>query len=350
MSQWTEKIEKSLITMRQNAKKLGEHYLETYNSFRIVTAFVNVPSILLSALNAYVIYSSGSFSAGVHLGSSAASLGIAVLLSCEIAYVLSCKPENTFSKYKDYAHLEKSIHQLITTAPELRKVDADSFLKDTYDLYKSMVAEEHLLLSYLGRVADKIEDEAEDITSILDDHWNILFRPKLRHIKHKNKKVIDALKLTGQDVQSTVEGNNKTDPGIVDQVPLSSSAVSPFSSANWFSSFQKEPVIPEKPVIPENPVIDVQDIEAPPSVEPVPDLVTVIPVNELAIPISATLDALASVKNEKSWGSSFWKGNKEKAEDNLPDVELANLYPDNQTVKYEPMKRTGFAMKFGERI
>ena len=39
-----------------------------------------------------------------------------------------------------------------------------------------------------------------------------------------------------------------------------------------------------------------------------------------------------------------------KAEDNNPDVELAKLYPDNQTVKYEPMKRAGFALNFGERI
>jgi hypothetical protein len=343
MSQWTEKIEKSLITMRQNAKKLAETYLETYNAFRIVTAFVNVPSILLSALNAYVIYASGSFSAGVHLGSSAASLGIAVLLSCEIAYVLSCKPENTFSKYKDFAHLEKAINQVIATAPDLRKVDADSFLKETFDLYKTLVAEERLLLSYLRNVADKIEGEGDDIIAILDDHWNILFRPKLRHIKHKNQKVIDALKLTGQDVQTTVEsGDLKT--VVIPTLALPATT----TATNWFSSFQ----IKQEPTT-------TQDIESQVP-EPVPDLVSapvvvneevlVIPVNELAVPISATLDALASVKNEKSWGSSFWKGNKEKAEDNHPDVELANLYPDNQTVKYEPMKRTGFAMKFGERI
>ena len=188
----------------------------------------------------------------------------------------------------------------------------------------------------------EVEEGGEgDILSILDDHWNILYRPKLRHIKHKNKKVIDALKLTGQDVQTTVDAPSKKNN------PLLFDSLSAAGPKNWFSSFQKqEPTIISKEAV--------SDIES--ASEPVPDLVvavneiSVIPVNELAVPISATLDALASVKNEKSWGASFWKGNKDKVEDNHPDVELANLYPDNQTVKYEPMKRTGFAMKFGERI
>ena len=314
MSQWTDSIEKNLIAMHQNAKKLAENYLETYNSFKNVTTYLNVPLLLLSALNTYVIFDADSYSRGVQLGSSATSLGIAIILSGEFVYMFRNKIENTFLKFKNYEYLELSIQQTLAVDRLHRSSDANDYFEETFRQYKTLVSDDYFIMKYLGNLDMTDEMNTEDIPAILDDHWNILFRPTFRRIKRKNQKVIEALKSTGQGYSQGSQDILKSDP-----LAIKPAEVKTFSS--WWSTallWKKEeviiPVLATPPVVTEKPAGGDDDVE--------------------------------------SWGSSFWKVNKEDAEEkkNSGVVEMANVYPEIlQKVMYEPIKRTGFAMSFSEK-
>ena len=308
MSQWTDSIEKNLIAMHQNAKKLAENYLETYNSFKNVTTYLNVPLLLLSALNAYVIFDADSYSRGVQLGSSATSLGIAIILSGEFLYMFRNKIENTFLKFKNYEYLELSIQQTLSVDRLHRAADADIYFQETFRQYKTLVSDDYFIMKYLGNLDMTDEMNMEDIPAILDDHWNILFRPTFRRIKRKNQKVIEALKSTGQGFGQ-------------DLLKSDSLAVKNEEEVKTLSSWLSALLIWNKK-------------------------------EEVTIPVLPTPPVKIPDDDVESWGSSFWKVKKEDADvkKNSEVVEMANVYPEIiQKVVYEPVKRNGFAMSFSEK-
>jgi hypothetical protein len=319
MSQWTETIEKNLIAMQQNAKKLAENYLERYNSFKNVTTYLNVPLLLLSALNAYVIYDADSYSRGVQLGSSATSLGIAIILSGEFLYMFRNKVENHFLKYKHFESLEQSISQTLSVDPLHRIMEAEGYLEDTFREYKTLVADDMFIMQYLGNLGIPEEINTEDIPAILHDHWNILFRPTFRRIKQKNQKVMEALKTTGQSFDldgfvSTVE-KEKEDK----KVEMKKTFLS------WLSAIRgKEKEDDDTTLVP---------IPASSDIIPVP---FTMPVTTPAATTPADVE------------SSF----KEDVDASM--VEMSNVYPEttHQKMMYEPIKRptAAFTMSFSQKI
>ena len=321
MSQWTEAIEKNLIAMQQNAKKLAENYLERYNSFKNVTTYLNVPLLLLSALNAYVIYDADSYSRGVQLGSSATSLGIAIILSGEFLYMFGNKVENHFLKYKHFESLEQSISQTLSVDPLHRIMEADGYLEDTFREYKTLVADDMFIMQYLGNLGIPEEINTEDIPAILHDHWNILFRPTFRRIKQKNQKVMEALKTTGQSFDldgfvSTVE--NEVEKGDK-KVEVKKTFLS------WLSAIRGKEKEEDDTLGP----ISASDIIPVPSTMP-----------------TATTPAATTPATDVE--SSF----KEDVDASM--VEMSNVYPEttHQKMMYEPIKRpvAAFAMSFSQKI
>ena len=320
MSQWTETIEKNLIAMQQNAKKLAENYLERYNSFKNITTYMNVPLLLLSALNAYVIYEAGSYSRGVQIGSSATSLGIAIILSGEFLYMFRNKIENTFLKFKKFENLEQSIQQILSVDRLHRTLEADNYFEETFRQYKTLVDNDMFIMKYLGNLGVPEEMTKEDIPAILNDHWNILFRPTFRRIKRKNQKVIEALKSTGQ--RYDVENVSSTD--LLNSDPLELEKEDEVKTlSSWLYGIWKKKDERQTPVFPSllgsNPPI--------------------------AIVKSSDTDV-------ESWGSAFWNTKKDPEEVKKPSVmvEMSNVYPEIiQKVMYEPMKRPALAMSFSEK-
>jgi len=282
MSHWTETIEKNLIAMQKNAKKLGENYLERYNSFINITTYLKVPLVLLTALNAYVIYDAASYSRGVQLGSSATSLGIAIIMSGEFLYMFRNKIETPVLKFKKFEALEQSIQQILSVDRLERRGEANVYFEETFRQYKTLVADDYFIMKYLGNLGISDEMNTEDILAILNDHWNILFRPSFRRIKHKNQKVIEALKSSGKIFPDLSREFLKSD--LVEVKTLSS-----WWSAKWGKK-----------------------------------------------------DVVMAVDDVESCWSSFWNVKKEDAEENNTNgvVEMANVYPEIlQNVMYEPTKR-----------
>ena len=333
MSQWTETIEKNLIAMQQNAKKLAENYLERYTLFKNVTTYLNVPLLLLSALNAYVIYDADSYSRGVQIGSSATSLGIAIILSGEFLYMFRNTVEQHFLKYKQYETMEQSIRQTLTIDRLHRIMEADTYFEETFRQYKTLVADDMFIMKYLGNLGIPEEITTEDIHDILHDHWNILFRPTFRRIKQKNQKVIEALKSTGQrfDLEGFVSPDLLSLDILEEEVKKT-----PFWS--WLPAmWKKKDDLAESPISSTPTPTPTPNLTIPDSIPPVP-------------PVEIEKQADADVE---SCGSSFCKGSKEDIEDTKSNVlvEMSNVYPEStQKVIYEPLKRPAFAMSFSDKL
>lgn len=329
MSQWTEIIEKNLIAMHQNAKKLAENYLERYNSFKNVTTYLNVPLLLLSALNAYVIYDADSYSRGVQLGSSATSLGIAIILSGEFLYMFRNQVENNFLKFKHFDSLGNSISQTLSIDRLHRTMEPDSYFEDTFRQYKTLVADDPFIMKYLGNLGMPEDVTTEDIPAILNDHWNILFRPTFRRIKHKNQKVMEALKSTGQRFDLEEE----LSPDLLSSDVLE---VKVKKNHSWFNWKKKDDLTNPTPI----PISDTL-----PTTDSIPQST---PAGDIVPPVIIEKPADVDVE---SWGSSFWKTSKETTPDKPGDmVEMSNVYPEStQKIMYEPMKRPAFAMSFSEK-
>ena len=241
MSEWTDTIEKTLETIRQNSKKLSENYIDQYNAFKSRLLYLNVPLALVSLLNAYTIFESGSFSRGVELGSSAASLVTALVLGGELCYGIQMRMEKSITKFKDYESLEKSIQSVLSLDRLQRKIDSDQFLKATFEKYKELVVEDEFILKFSGNIniEKEINEHIEDLQSFLNDHWNILFRPNFRRIKKKNEKVIEALKTTKQNVEETLE--NIVEP-IIEEVKPAVTTVNNTKEkfGEWVTSWWKK--------------------------------------------------------------------------------------------------------------
>ena len=297
MSQWTETIEKNLIAMQQNAKKLADNYLERYISFKNITTYLNVPLLLLSALNAYVIYDADSYSRGVQIGSSATSLGIAIIMSGEFLFMFRNNIENHFLKFKHFESLEQSIQQTLSIDRLHRVLDPDAYFEETFRKYKTLVVDDLFIMKYLGNLGIPEEITTEDIPAILNDHWNILFRPAFRRIKHKNQKVIEALKATGQSII------------YLDPLEIEREEVKQTFSLWWSGIWKKENVLTEtespSPFSPSKKPNDVESCRMPSS-------------------------------------SSFWKTTKDDSEQKSGVmIEMTNVYPEIiQNVIYEPIKRS----------
>ena len=204
MSIWTETGEKALNTIKVNAKQLSEKYLEEYNSFKNWLMLINAPLVLLSAANAYAIIELDSLSHTIQMASAGSSILIATIIGGEMCLGVQKRLENSYARYKDFDNLKEDISGVLTLEREERKIDANDFLSNMFKKYQQLTEEDKYITKFAGNVKSFASDRTEDMQSFLEDHWNILFRPQFRKIKHKNEKVINALKETGQQVQETL--------------------------------------------------------------------------------------------------------------------------------------------------
>lgn len=321
---WTDAVEKMLTVIKQNVTKLSSNYLEQYQSLKRKTWYLNVPLVLLSAVNTYVIFDMDAYSHTVQMVSAGTSLAVATVLGGELCFGLQSKMETAFAKHKDFMKLQERIEKVLATERDDRDESAGVFVKAMMDDYKRLIASDAYILQYGGNLLDAVEDQVEDMQSFLEDHWNILYRPQFRRIKKKNERVIEALKSTGQELVSTLES-------IVEPVKEEAKEDKDSKDENkkpWLSSMlcsKRE----EK--------------------------------------VSETNDALESKPETKqtSWLSSLWGSKGESSEEtketketkNENDqtvektVEFSSIYPKQtiQRVILEQPKRTGFSMNFQDK-
>lgn len=204
MSIWTETGEKALDTIKVNANNLSEKYLGDYNNCKSWLMLINAPLVLLSAANAYAIIELNSISHAIQIASAGSSILIAALIGGEMCFGVQKRLENSYNKYKDFENLREDVSGVLTLSREDRKIDANKFIANTFKKYQQLTEEDKYITSFAGNVKSYATDRTEDMQTFLEDHWNILFRPQFRKIKHKNEKVIKALKETGQQVQETL--------------------------------------------------------------------------------------------------------------------------------------------------
>jgi hypothetical protein len=322
---WTDAVEKMLTVIKQNVTKLSSNYLEQYQSLTRKTWYLNVPLVLLSAVNTYVIFDMDAYSHTVQMVSAGTSLAVATVLGGELCFGFQAKMETAFAKHKDFMKLQERIEKVLATERDDRDESAGVFVKAMMDDYKRLIASDAYILQYGGNLLDAVEDQVEDMQSFLEDHWNILYRPQFRRIKKKNERVIEALKSTGQELVSTLES-------IVEPVKEEAKEDKDSKDENkkpWLSSML---------------------------------------CSKGEEKVSETNDALESKPEIKqtSWLSSLWGTNGESSEEtketkqtkNENDqtvektVEFSSIYP-KQTIQRVIMeqqpKRTGFSMNFQDK-
>lgn len=238
MTSWTDTIEETLNTLKQNTNRLSENYLEKYRSFKNALLYINCPLVILSVLNTYTIFELNEFSRPIQLASAGTSLLIAGLLGGEICFNTQSKLEKYLSKHKDFSALSESIERILSLSREERKVDANAFLMRALDDYKKLVVKDEFIEKFDGNLQD-LGEQVESIQSYLKDHWNILFRPHFRRIKQKNDKVIEAIKTSGQELQVTLE--NIVEPILETTVNPSLQKVeeTTTSTSGWLSGLWK---------------------------------------------------------------------------------------------------------------
>jgi hypothetical protein len=321
---WTDAVEKMLTVIKQNVTKLSSNYLEQYQSLKRKTWYLNVPLVLLSAVNTYVIFDMDAYSHTVQMVSAGTSLAVATVLGGELCFGFQAKMETAFAKHNDFMKLQERIEKVLATERDDRDESAGVFVKAMMDDYKRLIASDAYILQYGGNMLDVVEDQVEDMQSFLEDHWNILYRPQFRRIKKKNERVIEALKSTGQELVSTLES-------IVEPVKEEAKEDKDSKDENkkpWLSSML---------------------------------------CSKGEEKVSETNDALESKPETKqtSWLSSLWgskgesseetKETKETKNENVQTVEktveFSSIYPKQtiQRVILEQPKRTGFSMNFQDK-
>ena len=193
MSGWTETMEKSLNTMKNNTKKLGENYLGDYNTFKNRLMYINAPLVILSAANAYTVFELDSFSHIVHIGSVSTSVLIALILAGELCMGMRESIETNFNKYKDFEALQKRIDEVLIVEKEKRNVDANAFFRSTLEQYKELVTNDPYITRIGGTIQTTVSDSIEDIQDFYkltyDDLINL---PQWKDKKTKN--LLDGIK------------------------------------------------------------------------------------------------------------------------------------------------------------
>lgn len=252
MSNWTDSVEKTLETLKQNTRKLSENYLEKYNSFKTKLTYINSPLVILSALNAYAILELDSFSKTIQIASAATSLAVASILGTEMIFGLQTRMENALSKHKDFSSLQSEIEKVITLGRDDRKLDGNDFLMKRFKEYKELVLQDEFIIKFDGNLQENLTEQVEDMQAYLEDHWNILFRPQFRKIKKKNEKVIEAIKSSGQELQKTLEVIvEPIEETIQPVIEVAKEGKEGFSE--WLGSLWKKDTNDEKPPSPEKP-------------------------------------------------------------------------------------------------
>lgn len=199
---WTETLDKTLKTMKENVQKLSENYWGNYEFTKNLVIYINAPLVLISAFNAYAILElEPTYGRPIHIATAATSIATALLLSGEMIVASKNKVTDSLNKVKTLEHLNERISNLLAQDAEKRTIDSNEFMAAVLEDYKKITEVDGTIKEYGGNLKSSISDAVEDMQSFLEDHWNILYRPNFQKIKLKNAKVSKMIEATGKTME-----------------------------------------------------------------------------------------------------------------------------------------------------
>ena len=212
---WSEFVESSLDTIRQNTTRLSKIYKEKYESLRRnIWITTTVP---VSALSIYsVLY---NFNAGdledMPYANTANQVTSVFLAMYTMSQLTGFNMSSTLEKYsmmsRNYETTSKEIDTEMKN--ETKHLEGSEYLDKTLQKYKNLVMNDDMVKTMKGSFDNTTENLCktnDEIKEYLDDQWNIIFRPTLRRIKKKNHQLIKALEDNARDVQTEIENEGKS--------------------------------------------------------------------------------------------------------------------------------------------
>jgi hypothetical protein len=314
---WT--VEKSLQLIKQNASKLSDNYLNSYENSRNLLIYINAPLVILSALNSYAIYEMDSFGPAIQYASASTSLLIALLLSGEMCIGIRTNVEETLRKSKEFKDLKERVNDILSL--EKGQEISQEFAEKTIKEYKELVKSDKFIDKYQGNLSAFASETVDDMKTLLEDHWNILYRPAFKTIQDKNNQFLKYANVNDlmsifqeksekenveeKDLEENVEEGEKDEKGEKDEEKVKYSLV---NTLKYVQSF-----VPSFPVFTKtsesSEQTDVSDSESPDVENPEDE--------HLKVPLEET-----------------------KIEGKLEEIQLTNIYPEENgksTVQENPV-------------
>lgn len=190
---WTEPIETNLDIMRQNINHLKNLYMTEYNTASRYLNYINIPLVMLSALNAYAVYEIHVYGQPVIYGSSAVSALSVIILGGNFLVGVQNKITDKVRTIQEFDLLEMSIVDILAKPRDTRIIPAQYFQDAAFEKYDKLVSKDKHVTKFKGSLKPN-ESQINNIAEMhayLIDHWNIIFRPELRKIKTKNAVILN---------------------------------------------------------------------------------------------------------------------------------------------------------------
>lgn len=199
-----EKTKKLLDVMRQNTKALSTNYKQKYESLRNTFFYSNIPLVFLSTCNAgYVVWK--YFYDGYELLDIASDV---ITLSTAGVLIMESTCLNPFNKLEEYVSLHNKYNNLECQIEEnetSKKDTENTVFESLVNKYKEVTEQEMIIRKLQGSYnlgEDALINIKTNIEDLLDDHWNIIFRPTLRRFKQKNSSLLAKFNITGDDIEN----------------------------------------------------------------------------------------------------------------------------------------------------
>lgn len=201
--QSAEKTRNLLDIMRQNTKALSVNYKKKYESLRNTFFYSNIPLVVLTTCNAgYVVWK--YFYDGyeiLNIASDVITLSTAGVLIAESTCL------NPFNKMEEFSNMYNKYSLLETELEETEKsnkeLDLPTFEK-MVKKYKEITENEYLIRKIQGtyeKGENALIEMKTNVEDLLEDHWNIIFRPTLRRYKMKNRFTMEKFNIMERDIE-----------------------------------------------------------------------------------------------------------------------------------------------------
>lgn len=212
---WSEFVESSLDTIRQNTTRLSKIYKEKYDSLqRNIWITTTVPVSVLSIYSVLYNFNAGDLE-DMPYANTANQVTSVFLSMYTISQLTGFNMSSTLEKYsmmsRNYETTSKEIDTEMKN--ETKHLEGSEYLDKTLQKYKNLVINDDMVKNMKGSFDNTTENLCktnDEIKEYLDDQWNIIFRPTLRRIKKKNIQLIKALEDNAKDIQTEIENEGKS--------------------------------------------------------------------------------------------------------------------------------------------
>jgi hypothetical protein len=199
-----EKTKQLLDVMRQNTKALSSNYKQKYESLRNMFFYSNIPLVFLTTCNAgYVVWK--YFYDGYDMLDIASDV---VTLSTAGVLIMESTCLNPFNKLDEYMNLHNKYNNLECQIEEnetSKKEIENTVFESLVNKYKELTEKEMIIRKLQGSYnlgEDSLINIKTSIEDVVEDHWNIIFRPTLRRFKQKNSSLLAKFNITGDDIEN----------------------------------------------------------------------------------------------------------------------------------------------------